>query len=157
MGNNEISSLWEHLESLALNLYKGSYLSSLQECILLSTLEREEWQERGACRYGAGVRARFQREDCRAIRRGTPSALRLFRSKAVRKEPEGKTISLHACQAVLMSSYLTRIQKDHFNNILRENQAHNPLLANKIKQKVPRYCPHGRPVSLEREKPWLLA
>lgn len=35
-----------------------------------------------------------------------------------------------------MSSYLTRMQKDNFNNILRENQAHNPHLANKIKQKV---------------------
>lgn len=35
-----------------------------------------------------------------------------------------------------MSSYLTRMQKDNFSNILRENQAHNPHLANKIKQKV---------------------
>ena len=28
------------------------------------------------------------------------------------------------------------MQKDNFNNILRENKAHNPHLANKIKQKV---------------------
>lgn len=51
-----------------------------------------------------------------------PLVLCLFRSEAVRREPKGKAVKSHTCQAVHISSYLNRMQNENFNNTQRNNK-----------------------------------